>query len=95
MPYVRGRDRGTSTGRNSKQATEVTGSKYKVWDGAPEYVRLLKRVRQRHRWNQEQLAAALGCSLCTIKKWESGVRQPRVMVMFAIRSLDKDPEEEE
>lgn len=71
----------------------MTGARYKVWAGAPEYVRLLKRVRQRHGWNQEELAAALGCSVATIKKWESGTRQPRVMVMFAIRYLDRDTEE--
>ena len=47
---------------------------------------LIKELRQKQRWTQEELAARVGVSLSTVQRWEKHGGQP---VLLARRELQR------
>jgi len=56
----------------------------------PQHIRLLLAIRRHHHWSQAELAAQLGISSRTIREWESGRLDPRVVYMVALHQLAAD-----
>lgn len=55
----------------------MTGArKVQVPSDAPNHVRLLLAIRQKHGWTQQQLASYLFLHKSTIANWERGITEP-------------------
>lgn len=50
----------------------------------------IKRLRKRLRISQEDMAAALGVSLSTVQRWESGDNSPSPMAASRILELERN-----
>lgn len=49
--------------------------------------KLLVGIRRQRNWTQYELAAELGVSARTIRRWESGEREPNTRDMLLFRTL--------
>lgn len=68
----------------------MSGARVKVKANAGQTAlqKMLIDVRRRHGWTQHDLAGELGCTRNTIARWESGSREPRLLlIMPALREL--------
>lgn len=54
------------------------------------HVRMMLAARTRHDWSQRELAAYLGVSARTVKRWESGACDPPAMLLASLRELLSD-----
>ncbi|MCE5207326.1 MAG: helix-turn-helix domain-containing protein [Chloroflexi bacterium] len=52
----------------------------------------IKRIRGKYNLTQEQFAAMLGISVCTLRNWEQGRRSPEGPAMVLLRVADRDPQ---
>lgn len=52
---------------------------------APLHVRMMLAARTQRDWSQRELAAYLGVSVRTVKRWESGACDPPAMLLASLR----------